>query len=54
MKRSSAIDEMMYWKSNPDWYTYDKSKGIDGYKINPDAPAKAKESFEAWFKQKDN
>lgn len=54
MKRASVIEEKMYWKSNPEWYTYNKDKGIDGYKINPDAPEKAKKSFEEWEKQKDD
>ena len=54
MKRASAVIDMMFWMNNPEWYTYDKSKGIDGYKIRPDAPEEAKKSFEAWYKQKDN
>ena len=53
MKRASVIEEKMYWMKNPDWYTYDKARGIDGYKIKPDAPEEAKKSFLAWEKQKD-
>ena len=54
MERPSVIMEKLYWKSNPEWYTYDKAKGFDGYKMNPDAPEQAKKSFEEWYKQKDN
>ena len=54
MKRSSVIEEKMYWMSNPDWYSYEEGKGFDGYRIMPDAPEEAKRSFEAWEKQKDD
>lgn len=53
MKRGVAIEEILYWKSNPEWYTYDKSKGLDGYMIKPNAPDKAKKSFDEWRKHKD-
>lgn len=53
MLRGYVIEEIMYWMSNPDWYTYD-GNGFDGYHIKDDAPEKAKDSFREWEKQKDN
>lgn len=56
MTVSKETMELMYWHSNPDWYQQDKTKGFfdDGsIVIKPDAPERAKKSFEAWLKQKD-
>ena len=51
----SRYTELLYWHTNPDWYVRDESKDFfdDGaFTMKPDAPERAKASFEAWLKQK--
>lgn len=47
----STDKEIMYWHSNPDWYTRDASKDFfakGGIILKDTAPDRAKESFEKW------
>ena len=56
MTTSKEAKELVYWHTNPDWYTHDPSKGFfdDGaFVMKQDAPERAKKSYEAWLKQKD-
>ena len=53
MTNLNKAQELIYWHSNADWYTHVDGKGVDGYSIKPDAPERAKKSFEAWKKQHD-
>ena len=36
-------DELIYWKTNEDWYHFDSDTG--GLVVNDDAPQKAKDSY---------
>ena len=46
--------ELMYWRSNPDWYEPDESKQFI-YKVKDNAPERAKKSYEMWLEfQKGN
>ena len=42
----TANKEILYWRINKDWYTYDESTGT--FSIKDDAPQRAKDSFELW------
>lgn len=42
--------ELVYWATNPEWSIFEVGTGVDGYTIKPDAPERAKKSFEAWKK----
>lgn len=41
--------EIMYWRSNEDWYEDDPT-GKYIFKVKNNAPERAKESFELWKK----
>ena len=50
----TANSEMMYWHTNPDWFTLDYEKG---YELTPSATQRAIESFalyKALNSKKDN
>ena len=53
MTNLNKAAEMIYWHSNPDWYSYVDGNGMDGYRINPDAPEEAKRSFAEWKKHRE-
>lgn len=42
----TANKEILYWRTNEDWYIYDESTGT--FSIKDDAPQRAKDSFELW------
>lgn len=52
MTHSKEVMDLLYWQSNPEWYTYSEPYGMDGFKIKPDAPIEAKKSFEKWSAQR--
>ena len=57
MTKRAEVMERVYWLSNPDWYEHDETKSFfnDGaFRMKPDAPERAKKSYEEWLKHKDD
>lgn len=54
MMELNKKQELMYWHKNPDWY-YKDDHGTDDecFHIKDDAPQRAKDSFEAWKKYRE-
>ncbi len=50
MTKNPEVTELTYWLTNPDWYTKGELPGTEHYLIKPDAPERAKKSYEAWKK----
>ncbi len=50
MTSRPEIMERLYWLSNHDWYVYHAGTGFEGYTLSPEAPERAKQSFEEWKK----
>ena len=42
----SGNTEILYWRSNKEWYKYDETK--DMYELTDKATDRAKSSFELW------
>ena len=45
--------ELMYWSKKTEWYVFEAGTGYDGYSMKDDAPQRAKDSFEAWKKYRE-